>query len=150
MSRKPKGGASSVDGAALTIDPDVAFFILEKARELAAKVEQTNPGDGSNPTDDRSVDVLEQTRDDATYEELRSAVVALNDDERADLVALLWLGRGDFTLSEWGEARRQARSRGTTPTADYIAGDPVASEEIEQGLALFGYAIEKSATGRRF
>jgi hypothetical protein len=134
----------------LTISPETAFFILEKVRELAEKVEQTNPGDGSNPTDDRSVDVLQDMRDDPTLEEVVAAVSALNEDEQADLVALMWLGRGDFTIEEWDDARRLARARRSTPTAHYLAGAPLASDHLEEGLALLGYAIADTETGRRF
>ena len=43
----------------LSLDPETGFFILMKARELDAKVEESDPDSGSNPSDDRSVDVLE-------------------------------------------------------------------------------------------
>ena len=46
----------------LSLDPETAFFILMKARELDAKVEESDPDSGSNPSDDRSVDVLEFAR----------------------------------------------------------------------------------------
>lgn len=134
----------------LSISPETVFFILEKARELEEKVEQTNPGDGSNPSDDRAVDVLEDVRDDPTYEELQAAIRALNEDEEADLVALLWVGRGDFALEEWEEARRTARERRTTPTARYVAGTPNASDYLEEGLALLGHEIDESQVGRHF
>jgi hypothetical protein len=134
----------------LTISPETVFFILEKAREFDEKVEQTNPGDGSNPSDDRGVDVLEHMAGDPTLEELRAAIDRLNEDEQVDLVALLWVGRGDFTLEEWGEARILARARRSTPTAQYVAGTPLASDYLEEGLSLLGHAIEESETGRRF
>lgn len=134
----------------LTISPETVFFILEKARELDAKVEQSNPGDGSNAADDRGVDVLEDMADDPTLEELSAAIDRLNEDEQIDLVALLWLGRGDFSLEEWGEARMLARARRTVPTAQYVAGTPLASDYLEEGLSLLGHEIEESETGRRF
>ena len=43
----------------LTIAPKKAFFIIVKAREFDEEVAPTDPDSGSNPTDDREVDVLE-------------------------------------------------------------------------------------------
>jgi hypothetical protein len=40
------------------------------------------------------------------------------------------VGRGDFALKEWGEARRLVRARRTIPTALYIAGDRPMCENI--------------------
>lgn len=134
----------------LRISPDTAFFILEKAREFDEKTAPTNPGDGSNPADDRNVDVLESFRDDPTCEELVSAIRALNDDAQVDLVALMWLGRGDFSPDEWDDCRQLARERRATPTAHYLAGTPLVSDYLEEGLALLGHTMDESPTGRRF
>jgi len=81
----------------LTLSAEKAFFILVKARAFDAKVEQTDPDSGSNPSDDKDVHVLEDTVDDPTQQELIDAMEALNVDERFDLLAVMWIGRGDFT-----------------------------------------------------
>jgi len=102
----------------LTITPDTAFSIVLKARQFDAKVEQTDPDSGSNPSDDNSVDALEFGPADDTLHELNSAISDLNDDEQRDLIALIWLGRGDFALGQWAEARgRLARLVETGPSA---------------------------------
>lgn len=134
----------------LSISPETAFYILEKAREYEEKVAPTDPDPGSNPADDRGVDVLEDLADDPTLAELVAAVRALNDDQQADLIALLWLGRGDFSVEEWTESRRLARERRVTPVARYVAGTPLASDYIEEGLSQLGYDLSGAETGRRF
>ncbi len=85
--------------------PDSAFATLLKARDFDEKVEETDPDSGSNPTDDGSADAIELGPDHETRHELISAISDLNDDEQLDLVTLILVGRGDFTLSEWDEAR---------------------------------------------
>ncbi len=97
----------------LSLSTDKAYVILLKAREFDEKVEDTDPDSGSDPADDGAVDVLEQKRDDPTEQELAGAVAELNDDERLDLVALIWIGRGDFTIGEWSEARGKPPSTST-------------------------------------
>ena len=44
----------------------------------------------------------------AMLEELRDAIAGLNEDEVIDVIALVWVGRGDYSRAEWGEARRLA------------------------------------------
>ena len=53
---------------ALTISAEKAFFIIVKAREFDWKVALSDPETGSNPSDDKEVDVLE-VGDDATLQE---------------------------------------------------------------------------------
>ena len=77
----------------LTLNANAAFYILMKAREFDAQVEQTDPDAGSNPSDDRSVDILEETVENPTRQELFDAIDALNEDEKLDLLALPgWAG----------------------------------------------------------
>jgi hypothetical protein len=126
----------------LTISPDSAFAILIKAREFDAKVAQTDPDSGSNPSDDDGVDALEFGPSDDTQRELVSAIHDLNDDEQRDLIALILLGRGDFSLSEWAEARQAAADIGRERTARYVSEIPLVSDYLQDGLSQFGQSIE--------
>jgi hypothetical protein len=121
----------------LTIAPISAFAIVEKARQYDAKVAGTDPDSGSNPTDDDSVDALEFAPDDDTRNELLGAIDDLNDDEQADLVALVLLGRGDVTRDEWQQARRTADDIGRGKIPEFIAEIPLVSDYLEEGLAQF-------------
>ena len=127
----------------LTIKPDTAYFILMKAREFDGKVEETDPDSGSNPSDDNSVDVLESRPSDPTYEELSAAIRSLNDDEQLDLIALIWIGRGDFVLGEWAEAREAARDIGRQRAPRYVAEIPLVSDYLEDALSQFGHSSEE-------
>ncbi|MGZ6016217.1 MAG: DUF3775 domain-containing protein [Phenylobacterium sp.] len=126
----------------LTLDPDTAFFILLKAREFDAKEAETDPDTGSNPSDDKAVDILEFRPGDAAEEELTSAIEALNEDQKLDLIALAWIGRGDFTFDEWAEARDSAREVGLALTARYILGLPTVSDYLEDALSQLGLSLD--------
>jgi hypothetical protein len=126
----------------LTLNPDTAFAIVLKAREFDAKVDETDPSSGSNPSDDNSVDALESGPSDATLDELVSAIDDLNDDEQLDLITLIWIGRGDFSLQEWDEARQAARDIGRKRTPRYVAGIPLVSDYLEDALSAFDLSIE--------
>jgi len=121
----------------LIINADSAFSIVEKARQYAVKVPGTDPDSGSNPTDDNSIDALEFAPGDDTRNELIGAIDDLNDDEQADLVALVLLGRGDMTRDEWQTARRTADDIGRAKIPEFIAEIPLVSDYLEEGLSLF-------------
>lgn len=90
----------------LSIPLEALTYIIEKAREFDAEVEPVNAHDGSNPIDEEAgtVDILEDMPDNPTVEELATALETLNDDQRDEIVALTWVGRGDFTSDDWDEA----------------------------------------------
>ncbi len=126
----------------LTITSDTAFAILLKARQFDVKVEETDPDSGSNPTDDTSIDALEFGTSDDMLRELTSAISDLNDDEQSDLVALVFLGRGDFTLEEWREAKKTAADIGRQHIIGYLTQIPLVSDYLQDGLSLFDLSIE--------
>jgi hypothetical protein len=126
----------------LNISPEKVCFIIVKAREFDAKVEPIDPDPGSNPADDGEREILEDYSDDPTAAELRAAIDTLNDDEIIDLIALAWLGRGDFAASEWQECRALARERHRRRSADYLVGMPALGDYLEEGLAALGYSCE--------
>jgi hypothetical protein len=129
------------DFPALEISADKLAFIIEKAREFDVKTADSDPDSGSNPADDGVTDVLADQPGDPTREELASAIRSLNHDERAQLVALAWLGRGTYALDEWGEAIATARSEHHRRTAEYLLGLPLLGDYLEDGLAMFEETI---------
>ena len=69
----------------------------------------------------------------------------MNDDERADLIALVYIGRGDMEPEEWDEAVRLAREReadSETSTADYLLGIPNLGDLLDEGLSAMGRSCE--------
>ena len=72
----------------LDIPTDKLGYIILKAREYDVKESDSDPDEGSNPTDDGNADVLTDKSDDPVREELLGAIRALPEDERFQLVAL--------------------------------------------------------------
>jgi hypothetical protein len=132
--------------AELTISAEKAFYIIVKAREFDEQVPPSDPDSGSNPTDDRDVDVLESEADDPTLQELEGALATLNIDEQLDLLALTWLGRGDFPSFE--QARREAEDMRDKHIPSYLIGTPKLGDYLEEGLAQLGYSLEEFEVNR--
>lgn len=124
----------------LSLSPETAFYIIVKAREFDEQVAPTDPESGSNPSDDREVDVLEEEPDDTVEQELDAAFEALNVDQQLDLMALTWLGRGDF--ASFAEARKEAEEMRDKHIAVYLKGTPKLGDYLEEGLAQLGYSLE--------
>jgi hypothetical protein len=125
----------------LDIPTDKLAFIIVKAREYDVKESDSDPDEGSNPTDDGNTDVLTDNGDDPVREELLGAIRDLPEDERFQLVALAWLGRGTYELSEWRTALDTARSEHRKRAAEYLLGLPLLGDYLEDGLAMFDDGI---------
>lgn len=85
------------------------------------------------------VHIIFQAREQSVGEaELRAFIDALNDEEKANLVALTWIGRETYDPEDWEEAVATARAEASTPTADYLLGTPLFSDYLEDGLEKLG------------
>ena len=70
--------------------------------------------------------------------EFDAFVDALNEDERAALVSVFWIGRGSFEPEDLAEAMQTARTEATTPTGEYLKGSPHLADHLESGLEALG------------
>ena len=124
----------------LAISAEDVGFLIVKAREFDVKEANSDPDSGSNATDDNMIDVLEDNSSDPVASEITGFINALSEEEQIDLVALMRLGRGDGTIEEWDDLRREAadeRER-NRHAARYLLGQPLLGDYLADGLAAFG------------
>ncbi|WP_298425797.1 DUF3775 domain-containing protein [Rhodoblastus sp.] len=121
------------------INPRKVCFIAAKARELFSEEEGARP-DASNASDDGERVILTDAAYGPIRAELEQYIDDLDVDEAAALVALMWVGRGDFEAGDVEDAVVQARERGQTPTAQYLLGEPLVADYLEDALAAFGHS----------
>jgi len=122
----------------LAISAEKVRFLIEKTREFDVKEGNTDPDSGSNAADDNMIDVLEDNGDDPVVREITGFINAMTEDEQVDLVALMRLGRGDGTIEEWDDLRREAADGSNNRTAGYLLGEPLVSDYLAEGLDAFG------------
>ena len=91
-------------------------------RAYQAREGEVDVDTGSNATDDGMIDALQDSPGDLSREEVRKEIMGLNERQQAELVALLWTGRGDAEPEAWEETVEMARDRRDTPTARYLLG----------------------------
>jgi hypothetical protein len=132
----------------LTIPLEKLAYIVTKAREFDAEVPPVDEDSGSNPSDDADRDVLEATADNPTRQELVDAINGLGDPERIELLALTWLGRGDYSTEEWREALEEAGRIHDEKETDYLIGTPLLADYLEEGLSQLCYSLEDFEIGR--
>lgn len=130
----------------LSIGPDTVRMFILKAKAISAGLNDDYEDGNEHEVelDDRARDshhhdgLAEEEEQDLTAEELRELINDLNVDEAAELVALAWIGRGDFDPGEWPEAVAEARQRGNRKTAAYLMGMPMLGDYLEEGLEAIG------------
>jgi hypothetical protein len=118
------------------INTDKVCFVVAKSRELLSE-DVGAPNDDSNPTDDGFAIVLTDAGDRPARRELVEFIEAFDADELDPLVALVWIGRGDFERAEWPAALTLARERREGDTAKYLLGIPLPPDDLEEALSAF-------------
>ncbi|MDP3896121.1 MAG: DUF3775 domain-containing protein [Mesorhizobium sp.] len=130
----------------LTIGPDTVRLFILKARAISAGI-NADYEDGAEhevELDDQSREshhhdgLAEEESEDLTERELRELIGDLNVDEAAELVALMWVGRGDYDAGEFNEAIAEAKRRTDIKPVRYLMNRPMLGEWLEEGLEMIG------------
>lgn len=116
--------------------------LITHARAFDAKIPSEDLDKSSSQAGEDALDAFEEAAGDPAYEELTSFISALNEEEQINLVALTWLGRGDFTAGEWPDAVQAARDARSDHTDTYLLGIPLLGDYLEEGLAQLGYSCD--------
>ena len=124
----------------LTIEPGYL-------RDLIFKMRATSLGDEDMPRDARDnspfgghhITLVEEVGVGASTEELVEDIDSLDVKDQQELVALMWVGRGDFGAEDWAEALALAAERADAPTASYLLANPMAVDDIASGLEELGH-----------
>jgi hypothetical protein len=145
VSFKAEGGEEEV--SMLEIAVETVCEIIEKVRMFDSDIEVPDDEPEEAAADDEIGEGelearLAEYREDPQYAGLVAAIEELNVDEQTELVALAWLGRGDFAAEEWPAALAEARGARTGHTAAYLLGMPMVGDYLEEDLAALGYSCE--------
>lgn len=119
----------------LGISLEAVATVIDHARAVQSADADAEPYDDEEP----------DTRDDAADRAALAAFIdELAEEEQASLIALAWVGRGDYEPEDWAEARRLAAERGAgRDTAVYLLNMDMVGDLLAEGLAAFGIAEEE-------
>ena len=128
-----------------TIALETLCRIILRAREFEALIPDTDPDEGSNPSDDGVIDAIEDNGENPAEEELRAFIGDLAEDEIAEVIALAMVGRGDFDATEWPDALAAAADE-LVAAADWMLEQPAFSTDLEAGMAAFDLSCDAVGT----
>ena len=144
----PKKSEEPFEGVSMPeINTDKVCFVIVKSRESVA-ADSGMPGDSSNASDDGFLSILTERGSMASGHELAAFIDAMDEDEQAALVALMWIGRGDYAPADWAVAMADARARRTGSVTTYLLGTPLLSDYLETALAEYGETCTAFEMGR--
>lgn len=123
--------------------------LILRAKELEAQVPALDPDeDASNVDDleddgeDQALSVLEDELNTGVEEEMRATLDDLADDQLAEVLALAWVGRGTYDVSEWDDAYAEASDTDPESSIDELLDMPLLASHLEAGLAAFDYSCD--------
>lgn len=114
-------------------------FLIAKAREFLTKEDVVIPETPGSPSDDWALQILADHCDDASLREIQDTLNDFNGRQRAELIALMWLGRGDYEIDEWEMAVDEALGDLSVRAAEYLLSHPTLPDYLEEGLIAHGY-----------
>ena len=128
----------------IDVNTETVRRLIALARTVHAQEEVVIPEDSSNPSGDWGAQVLASHADDLSRDEFLSIVADLEPDQQQQLVAMMWLGRGDFAAEEWDAAVEQAVDLWRDGTGAYLLSHPMLSGELEAALEALDLGTEES------
>ncbi|MGW8248938.1 MAG: DUF3775 domain-containing protein [Acidiferrobacterales bacterium] len=124
------------------VNPDTVCFLIDKAREFQGKEEVVLPDVPDSPSEDWGLQALADHAGDSTFQEFKTTFDNLEPDQQQNVVALFWVGRGDFDKSEWDQAFEEAQANWTESTAEYLLAHPLVADYLSEGLELFDFRCD--------
>jgi len=129
---------------------DTLCRIIIRARENEAQVPANDPDEDADNVDDLDEDedgrgalsALEDELNTGVEEELRAILEDLADDQLAETLALAWVGRGTYDVSEWDDAFGEATDTDPESSVDELMDMPLLASHLEAGLTAFDYSCD--------
>ena len=135
--------AVNIAGAVmLNLNPDTVCFLILKARVFHSKEEVVLPDVPDSPADDWALQALADHAGDTVFQEFKATIDDLEPDQQQALVALMWIGRDEFSADEWVAALQEARRNWGENTAEYLIAHPQLADYLLEGLNLLGYSCD--------
>jgi hypothetical protein len=126
----------------LHIPLEVLCYIVATTRQIQAKEDVVIPDSPDGPSEDWALQVLAHHSGDYTVAELVGCVGEMSQRQRAELVALMWIGRGDYGVEDWEQAVDDAIGDYSVGAAAYLLAHPMVSDHLEEGIIAHGYSCE--------
>lgn len=126
----------------LNVNPETVCRLIQMARAFHVKEDVVDPDEPTGSDDEWNLQVLADHPQDPSFQEFRSIIDDLEPDQQQEVVALLWLGRGDFAEEEWPSILAEAAYAWNDKTAEYLIAHPMLADHLENALECFGHQCD--------
>ncbi len=126
----------------LNINPETVCFLITKAHEFQSQDQVSMVEQTADLNESLATPTQKDPISNPTFAEMKSTINDLEPDQQVELVALMWLGRGDFDLEDWSDALQQAGDSWNARTAEYLIATPLLPDYLEEGLTQHSYSCE--------
>ncbi|HZH46584.1 MAG TPA: DUF3775 domain-containing protein [Roseococcus sp.] len=126
------------------VDLGISLEVVATVVNLANAVQSPDEGSMGDGDEDEERDDDDDEEEEVTLDLLTDFIDDLNDDEQAALIALAWVGRGDYDAEGWDEAVKLAAERNAKGTASgYLVDMAGLGDLLSDGVAAFGLSVEE-------
>ena len=122
----------------INLSTEIIHQIIDKSKAFHCKEDVVIPEDENEISEEDYMQILADHDNDMTYREVRDAINDLEPDQQMTLVAVMYLGRGDFSIEEWDDCYAEAEDGWTSHTAEYLLSKPMLADYLEEGLSMLG------------
>ena len=121
--------------AEIELNRETVQRLIDRTREFHTRDDVSFDEVPEIDDDDWSQQVASYASD-PYYQEIKTTIDDLEPDQQVTLVALMWIGRGDFSMDELDDAIKEAEDNWNPNTADYLFGPPMLSDYLAEALDL--------------
>jgi len=126
----------------LEINPDDVCQLVQLARDFHAQDAVALPDESPEPDMSLSAAAMQPHAGNPLLQEFRTIIEDFDRSQQVQVVALLWLGRGDYDLEEWETLLEDADDAWSDHTADYLLAHPLLADQLLEGLEMIGHSCE--------
>src|SRR4029078_4182444 len=130
---------------------DTLCRIILRAREYEAQTasDYDRDEDPDNVDDEQegALSVLEDDINDSVEEELIAAFEDLGEDQLAEVIAVSWVGQGNYEAADWDEAMQEAQdlvSSGSAEAIEELMEQPMLASVLEAGVGALDLSCASS------
>lgn len=141
MPRDPKPEDPGLD-IELDVNPDDVCQLIQLARDFHTQEAVVLPDETSDQDLDMSGVAAEGRPTHPVRAEFRTIVADLAPHQQLELVALLRLGRGDFTVDEWDARMAESGDAWSGRMVDDLLDQPLLADYLTEGLEQLGHSCD--------
>ncbi len=140
----PRDPMSADSGSKIELDvnPDDVCQLIQLARDYHTQEAVVLPDETSDQDLDMTGLAAEGAPTHPVRDEFRAIVADLEPRQQLELVALLRLGRGDFTVDEWDSRIAESGDAWSGRMVDDLLDQPLLADHLSEGLERLGHSCD--------